>query len=108
MAQEYIMLQEENESGKIALSKSVFELITDITIKELDTIVKVPSSKFSQSIQCKIEKNHLSISVNVRIKYGSNVNGECETLQHRIHQNILQMTSLDCGNININVNGFDI
>ncbi len=108
MAQEYLLLEEGNEIGKISLSKTVFELISDITVEELENIEKAPSGKFSQSIHCKIEKNQLSVAVNVKVKYGANVNAECERLQHRIHQNILQMTNIDCNKIHITVSGFDI
>lgn len=108
MGQQYITIEETNEVGVIALSKSVFEMITDITVSEVENVEKAQGNKFFQPIQCIIDKNELAISISVRVKYGANVNRECETLQHRIHQNILQMTNFDCKKININVNGFEI
>ncbi|MFV0479696.1 MAG: Asp23/Gls24 family envelope stress response protein [Anaerorhabdus sp.] len=108
MAQEYVNLSENAGIGTIALSKSVFELITEITVDELKGVEKSSVGKFSSAIHCKIEKNKLNINVNVKVKYGANVNRECETLQHRIQQNILEMTNLECNRINITVGGFEI
>ncbi len=108
MAQEYIFLEEKSGIGKIALSKFVFEIITDITLNEVENVEKVPSSKFSNSICCKIIKNQLNIIVNVKVKYGANVNATCEILQNKIYQNVLQMTNLQCSKIDIQVSGFHI
>lgn len=108
MAQEYILMNEDSSIGEIALSKNVFELITEITIGEVDNVVRIPATKFSKTIACKIVNNQLHVSADVRIKYGANVNATCEILQNRIFQNILEMTSMRCGNVDIHVVGFDI
>ncbi|MFV0380459.1 MAG: Asp23/Gls24 family envelope stress response protein [Anaerorhabdus sp.] len=108
MKQEYIILKDESTVGEIALSKAVFETITTIVLNDVKDIETFSTGKFSHAVQCKIVKNKLSIIVNVKVKYGASVNVECEKLQHRINQNILQMTSINCDKIDIVVNGFEI
>lgn len=108
MAQEYILTNEDSDIGEIALSKNVFELIADITLGDVDNVVRIPSTKFTKTISCKIVNNQLHIGADVRIKYGANVNATCEILQNRIYQNILDMTNMRCGNVDIHVVGFDI
>ncbi len=108
MAQEYVLMNEDSETGEIALSKNVFELIADITLNDVDNVVRMPANKFSKSISCKIVNNRLHIGADIKIKYGANVNATCEILQNRIYQNIFDMTNMKCGHVDIHVVGFDI
>ncbi len=107
MAQEYILIKEKNEEvGLIALQKAVFETISQISVDEDDSVVLLDSSVLKKSIQCKIVENHLNVSVDVKVKYGANVNQVCELLQERIATNIYQMTNLKCNLIDVKVAGF--
>ena len=90
----------------IALSKCVFETIAQISIDEIDGVTLVENSPMKKSYLCKIGNNKLNVMVEIRIKYGMNVHQSCESIQDRIHQNILQMTNLSCENIDVKVTGF--
>lgn len=108
MAQEYILLNKnEDGNGLIALSKAVFETITRISLDELDDVYSV-DKKESKAIQCRIRDNKLNVLVNVKIKYGANVNKTCQLLQEKIHENIFNMTNLKCSVVDIKINGFVI
>lgn len=108
MAQEYVSINEKNENGEIALSKNVFELIADISIDDVENAKRITGNKFTKPIQCKISQNQLHIGMDIKVKYGANVNATCEILQNNIYQNILQMTNLKCASVDIHVVGFDI
>ncbi|MEF9921080.1 Asp23/Gls24 family envelope stress response protein [Anaerorhabdus sp.] len=108
MAQEYVLLNEKGATGEIALSKNVFELIADITLDDVDSVERIPANKFSKAISCKIVNNQLHIAIDVKLKYGANVNATCEILQNRIYQNIYDMTNMKCGSVDIHVVGFHI
>jgi len=107
MANEYIDLQIKTEdNSKIALSKGVFESIIRTTLDEDSKAVLPEQSAFSKYVICKIVNNTLNISVDIKVKYGTNVNDTCERLQERIFQNIYQMTDIKCYFIDIRVIGF--
>lgn len=107
MAQEYILIKEkEAETGLIALSKGVFETISQISIDEEENISLVDNMSLKKGIQCKISNNRLNVAVEVKVKYGVNVNQSCEKLQERIATNIQQMTNLKCNLVDVKVVGF--
>lgn len=106
MANEYISIREKDDLGMIALTKGVFETITTITVKDDVTLVLPEATPFYKPIVCKVNKNLLNISVDVKVKYGSNVAAVTEKLQDRIYQAIYQMTELKSHSIDVNVTGF--
>lgn len=107
MAQEYILIKEkEEETGLIALSKGVFETISEISIDEEENVSLVDNKTLKKAIQCKIASNKLNVAVEVKVKYGANVNEACEKLQERISSNIFQMTNLKCNLVDVKVVGF--
>ncbi len=108
MAQEYIIMKEKCDIGMIALSKSVFDTITEISIDDVESVVKCNQKQFNKPIQSKIVSNRLQISVDIKMKYGANVSSVCEIFQNKIFQNVYQMTGLKCDDIRINVVGFQI
>ena len=107
LAQEYIQIKEKDEGpGLIALSKGVFETIAQISIDDVDQAYAIEPTTLKKPIQCKIANNRLNVMAEIKVKYGANVNAVCETLQDRIYQNILQMTSLKCNLVDVKVVGF--
>ena len=106
-AQEYILLKDKDEeTGLIALAKGVFETISHISIEEEEGFQLAENTAFKQAVQCKVTKNKLNVAVEVKVKYGHNVNQACEKLQERISSNISQMTNLKCNLVDIKVIGF--
>ncbi len=107
MAQEYILIKEKiDETGLIALSKGVFEKISEISIEEEENVSLVEAGALRKSVQCKIVNNQLNVTVEVKIKYGANVNASCEKLQERISLNVYQMTNMKCNLVDVKVAGF--
>ena len=107
MANDYVVLKEKSENGIIAINKSVFESITEISVKDIED-VKVSLNPFAKSISIKIEENKLNISADVKVKYGANVSATCEQIQNRIYENLAYMTGFKPNEVTVNVSGFVI
>jgi uncharacterized alkaline shock family protein YloU len=107
MANEYILLKQNGSKpvGQIALTKEAFEMITRFTVEDDEALV-LDHSPLKKAIVCKIGQNKLNISVDVRVRYGKNVNQIVETLQTRIANNVFTMTDYRCSRIDVNVVGF--
>ena len=107
MAQEYIALKENNNDGTIALSTSAFQTISQIVIEEDEDIKLAESSTpFKYPLTCKIVDDKLVLMLNVKIKYGVNVNNACSNLQGKIFENIEHMTGFKPDQIDVRVSGF--
>lgn len=106
MAQEYILVKESNEFGQIGISKKVFESIARIEIGEESNRMLPDSSRFKNAVNCKITKDQLILTVDVRLDYNLNVNEECAKLQNKIFQSIKFMTGYDVDVIDVKVTGF--
>ena len=108
MAQDYVKLDNDQEYGMIAINKSVFESIADISIDEIEIAVKLKSSRFSHPISVRIVKGQLSITADIIVRYGASVNATAELLQNKIYENILFMTGYKAADVTVNVDGFEI
>lgn len=106
MAQEYVLCDKQNELGVIALSKNVFETIAAITLDEFEEIKK--DVKNRKNVDGKIKENQLNLYLEIKLKFGANVNQVTQMLQEKIYRNILEMTGFKCQVIDIKVVGFDI
>ena len=106
---DYVVLKEDQSSGVIAINKSVFQVIAEITMQEIEHIV-IPTGKTLQKkpVSVKIEDNQLKVEADVRVTYGANVNDVCGLAQSRIYDNITFMTGYKPSEVRINVTGFDI
>lgn len=102
MAEEYILLKDSNENGKIALNKSVFKSIVEISLNDTEEVIKLKENQ----IAIKINRNKLEVNAGVVLKTGVNVKAVCENLQKSIYDNIFMMTNIKCNNIAIDVLGF--
>ena len=109
MAQDYVILNKDNaENGLIAINKSVFQSIAEISIDDIENAVRTETTKFSRPVTIRIQDNHLMIDADIRIRYGANVNATCELVQNKIYENILFMTGYRTSDISVNVSGFEI
>ena len=71
MAQDYIVLDKKNENGLIAINKSVFESIAEISISDIDNALPVKGTRFSKPITIRIDHGVLSISADIRFSAAS-------------------------------------
>ena len=106
MAQEYIALQQKNEIGLIALSKSVFQTIAAIAVEEEDNISLADSTPFYYPLSCKIKNDQLILSLDIKVKYNVNTNEVCSRLQNKIYESISHMTDYIPDIIDVHVLGF--
>ena len=100
-------MKNSDENGKVALNKNVFGSIVQISMDDVEGLLKEEDNRFHNPITVKIEDNKLMISVEVKVQYGSKVNQICENLQHKVYDNILLMTNIKCSQIEIKVTGFE-
>lgn len=108
MAQDYVVLNEEQENGMIAINKSVFRSIAEISIDDIENAIRVPEARFASPLAVKIVDNKLHIAADIRVKYGANVAATCELVQNKIYENILLMTGFKASDVTVNVIGFEI
>ena len=108
MAQDYVLIEKNEENGMIAINKSVFESIANISIDDIENVVAIKQGRFNKPVTVKIEKGQLYVSVDVKVKYGANVNATAELLQNKIYENILFMTGFKASDVAVNVEGFEI
>lgn len=108
MAQDYVVLSENNENGMIAINKSVFRSIAEISIDDIQNAIRITETRFTKPMSVKIENNRLIINTDIRIQFGANVNQTCELVQNKIYENILFMTGYKASEVTVNVTGFDI
>ncbi len=107
MAQEYYAINKSSESGIFGLTKGVFETIAEIAISESSEAQPAESTnKFHRPVNCKLTKDKMMITAEVKVKYGSNVNDVCLDLQKRIYQAVYNMAEIKVDFIDIKVLGF--
>ncbi len=107
MAQDYVVLNEDNGNGMIAINKSVFKAISELSIDDIENSVRIPDTRFSKPLNVKIENNKLYITADIRIRYGANVEATCELVQNKIYENLLLMTGFKASDVTVNVTGFE-
>ena len=109
MAQDYVILNKDHsENGLIAINKSVFQSIAEISIDDIDNAEKSEATKFSRPVTIRIQDNKLMIDTDIHVRYGANVNATCELVQNKIYENILFMTGFHASEISVTVSGFEI
>ena len=107
MAQEYIALRENNDRGVIALSTAAFQAIAKNVIDEDEKLqLAAGSNPFKYPLVCKIVNDQLVLNVDVKVKYSTNVNAACNSVQSKIFENIEHMTGYKPDIIDIRVVGF--
>ncbi len=106
---DYVILKQDSASGMIAINKSVFQVIAEITLRDIDNIVVPAANSFQKKpVSVKIENNQLKIEADVRVNYGANVTDTCGLAQSKIYENITFMTGYKPADVTVNVVGFEI
>ncbi len=108
MAQDYVVLNETDEIGMVAMNKAVFKSISEISVDDIDNAVRIPETTFTKPFTVKIEDNKLHITADIKLKYGANVKATCELVQNKIYENIQFMTGFKATDVTVNVVGFEI
>ena len=108
MAQDYVVLNEADEIGMVAMNKAVFKSIAEISVDDIENAVRIPESRFVKPLSVKIDDNKLHIAADIKIKYGANVKATCELVQNKIYENIQFMTGFKAADVTVNVVDFEI
>lgn len=108
MAQDYVVLDQSDEIGMVAMNKNVFKSISEISVDDIENAVRVPDTRFSKPLSVKIEDNKLHITAYIKIKYGANVKATCELVQNKIFENIQYMTGFKAQDVTVKVVDFEI
>lgn len=104
---EYIVVEKNNELGRIAINKSVISSIVELSIQEVENAITIPNTRLKKSTTIKIEKGQLSVFIEMNLKFGANVNATCELVQNKVYENIQFMTGLTPKEIMITVENFE-
>ena len=105
MAQDYVVLNEKNENGLIAINKTVFKSIAEISIDDIENAIRVPQARFTKPLTVKVDDNQLHITADIKVKYGA---ATCELVQNKIYENIVFMTGFKPADVTVNVIDFEI
>ena len=99
------------ENGQVKISGEVISSIVTIAVDTTEGFM-LANENFVNKVLLKHDKavkvfmnenDKVSVTVNVCVKYGLNINKESEKLQQNILENLEIMTSLDIAEINVNV-----
>lgn len=93
------------ELGKIVIAPQVVNHIVKITVDEQESAVFEDGSG-KRSISIKVRDDLINIDLNIKIKYGQNVDKVCQQLQNNIQRNLDLMLDYPHTLVNINVAGF--
>ena len=96
----------DNENGIIILKKDVFTSIAFISVQE-ENGIQLDKGTFKKAVTCKIEDEKVHISIDLKIRYGQNVQKTCKSVQNRVSKSIQDMTNVNCNHIDVNVIGFN-
>ena len=104
---EYIVVEKNNELGRIAVNKSVITSIVELSIQEVENAIVIPSTRLKNTTTAKVEKGELSVYIEMNLKFGANVNATCELVQNKVYENLQFMTGLKTKEIMITVVNFE-
>lgn len=107
MAQEYVILKEAGDYGRIAVNKTVFRSIVEISLHDIEDAV-LADTRFVRNVAVHVDHNKLHVAADIRVKYGANANTVSAQVQNRIYENILFMTGFKTSEVTVNVVGFEI
>ncbi|NTW95043.1 MAG: Asp23/Gls24 family envelope stress response protein [Erysipelotrichaceae bacterium] len=96
----------DNENGIIFLKKDVFTSIAFISLQE-ENGIQLDKGTFKKAVTCKIEDEKVHISIDLKIRYGQNVQKTCKSVQNRVSKSIQDMTNVNCNHVDVNVIGFN-
>lgn len=105
MAQEYVLSNKQSDLGMIALNKTVFETIAYISLDEFSCVSK--DLKVTRCVKSSVKDNQLCISMDIKLKMGTNVNQISHDIQEKVYQNIFDMTGFQCECIDVSVKAFE-
>jgi len=96
----------DNENGIIVLKNDVFTSIAFISVQE-EKGVQLDNGTFKKAVTCKIKEGKITLCIELKIRYGQNVQKTCTNVQNRVFKAIQDMTEIKCDVVDVNVIGFN-
>ncbi len=106
-----------DEQGEVVIADEVVAIIADIAATEVDgvdsmdggwsgeIISRMGIRDLSKGVKIEIEENHVSVSLNLSVKYGYSIPDVSKNVQDRVSQAIESMTGLNVLDVNIRISG---
>lgn len=101
---ETIKINLESKNGPVILSSDVFKNIAQIASDKIEGVY--PSKKENDFVVCKVVEEAIKLTLYIKLKQGIDVAKTCSQLQRKIHEDILDMTGIDCNEIDLDIQGF--
>ena len=105
VAQDFILLAKDHEFGQVFIQHSVFKAITQSVVEDSKNI-QLFKQISKESIISTILEEDLSISIQIKVMYGQNVQKIVYDLQKQVSETIAFMTGIECKKIDVEVLGF--
>ena len=97
-------INHETQLGSIHLSDDVFKDIAKLAMSKIPGVY--PGKKEADSVACKTLDNDIKLTLYIKLGQGKDVTGTCTKLQRKVHEDIVDMTGIDCKVINLDIVGF--
>ena len=104
MANEYYVLDENQELGLASMRLEAFNDIALVACGKVEGIV--PAKKENEMCVASLKDNELTVDVYIKLLQGVDVANTCAQVQREIYNSILQMTGIKAKGINVYIAGF--
>lgn len=94
----------DSKTGRVILSNEVFKNIAQIVCEKIDGVYS--AKKDNDYVVCKINDNQVKLTLYIKLRQGIDVAKVCSKLQKKIHEDIMDMTGIDCHDISLDIQGF--
>ena len=96
-----------NEIGTYTISEKAFKDIAAIACSNVKDVY--PVKKDNEYVECKLNKSGDPVfTLSVRVKQGVDIVSLCKKIQSEVNETVLLMTGIDCKNIDIDIQGFEL
>lgn len=107
----YLVNENSNSYGSIALEMSVFKTIANNVLSEESGVITSKDSYFlkhlNDAVDAHLEDGGLVIDVNVKLAYGTPVSKTAADIQEKICQQVAELTAVYTKAINVNILGIE-
>ncbi|MDO4500042.1 MAG: Asp23/Gls24 family envelope stress response protein [Erysipelotrichaceae bacterium] len=93
-----------NEIGKIDVTNNAINDIANVSIAKVQGIFSV--KKDAGIASCSFKDDVLKIVLSLKVKQGLDIVKVSGKLQSKVHEAVLEMTGIDCKQIDVDIQGF--
>lgn len=104
MANEYYVLDENQELGSASMRLEAFNDIALVACSKVEGIFA--AKKENEMCVASLKDNELTIDVYIKLLQGVDVASACTQIQNEVYNSILQMTGIKTKAVDVNIAGF--